>query len=124
MEKNYVYMSEDGLFAWIGNCNAAGNKLVYFKVGYSKHPKYRGYQINSESKNKFNINYHFAIDQHIVELPNAETARKVEKYILEQVAKVAHTHIGGSEYFRITIAQRERCYKMLPIWTQRALRNK
>ena len=123
MEKNYVYMSEDGLFSRIDNCDAAGNKLVYFKVGYSKHPKYRGYQINSESKNKFNINYHFAIDQHIVELPNAETARKVEQYVLAQVARIGKC-IDGSEYFRLTIAQREWCYKMLPIWTQRALRNK
>ena len=124
MEKNYVYMSEDGLCSWVANYRAARNKLVYFKVGYSKHPKYRGYQINSESKKKYGIDYHFAIDNHTIELPNPATARKVEKYILEQVAKVAHTHIGGSEYFRITIAQRERCYKMLPIWTQRALRNK
>lgn len=123
MEKTYVYMSEDGLNARLQNSGARGNKLIYFKVGYSINPKRRGWQLTSECRRNLNIEYHFAAGKHIAELPNAKTAYRVEQYVLAQVARIGK-RIDGSEYFRLTIAQREWCYKMLPIWTQRALRNK
>lgn len=118
----YIYMSSDGLFAFIDNYKARGNKLTYFKVGYSKHPVYRGGQLSYEARRDFNIECSLSVKvEHTYPIgEDIATARKVEKYVLDKVANLARRKIGR-EHFLITKHNREKCYMLLPQWCAEAL---
>lgn len=113
---NYIYMSVDG---W--RAPDEMSRLVYFKVGYSKHPKYRGSQLSYEARRKFGIDCSLAVsEQHIYPVGDKDIAKRVEAYVLEKVRALAHQTIGR-EYFVITQRNRDLCHMLLPQWCAEAL---
>lgn len=115
---NYIYMSGEGKRA------NKRNRVVYFKVGYSKHPVYRGRQLSYEACRDLDIEYNLAVSaKHTYAVGDKATAQKVEKYVLDKVAQMARATIG-KEHFLITKANRKQCYKMLAQWCEEAIAQK
>lgn len=115
---NYIYMSGDGFRTAIG---LRGNRLVYFKAGYSKHPVFRGAQLSYEARRKFGIEYSFNVKEaHTYPVGDTDTAKRVEAYVLGKIAELAKERIG-TEHFLITKSNRKKCYMLLPQWCTEAL---
>jgi hypothetical protein len=115
---NYIYMTEDNKRASRG---LHGNKEVFLKIGYSKHPTIRGGQMRQASRRTLGFEIDtMKVKSHIFALMDdtPELALFVESFVIRQALHMnsASRLAKGKEFIKLSIADRERCYNALPLW--------
>jgi len=120
---NYIYMTEDNKRAPRG---LHGNTKVFLKIGYSNNPVQRGGQMRQASRRALGFEIDtMRIKSHTVPLSDdtQDLALFVESFVIKKVLHMpsANLLVRGKEFIRISIADRARCYTMLPVWVAEAL---
>lgn len=121
---NYIYMSDDNMGEVITNRHTK----VFLKVGYSKQPQYRGCQLHSQARTMHGINIPkrtFVTEAHAIPLNTTDKALTlfVERYVLQKAMHMgsASPCKGCKEYLRMSLADRDRCHALLPVWVQQGI---
>ena len=119
---NYIYMTEDNKRALRG---LHGNKKVFLKIGYSKHPIIRGGQMRQASRRALGFEIDtMKIKTHIFPLMDdtPELALFVESFVIRKALQMnsASRLAKSKEFIKLSIADRERCYNALALWVSKA----
>lgn len=120
---NYIYMTEDNRRASRG---LHGNTKVFLKIGYSNNPVRRGGQMRQASRRALGFEIDtMRVKSHTVPLSDdtQELALFVESFVIKKALHMPSANLPtkGKEFIRISVADRARCYTMLPIWVAEAL---
>lgn len=116
----FVYMAEDNMYAPIYGVNE-GHVLIPFKVGYSKNPVRRGGQLKQAARrDNLQVEINMRVKHYTAEIPRDKVAL-VEAYLLHRVRLMPSAQPLTREFFMISVADREECYKHMAQWVAEAL---
>ena len=116
----FVYMAEDNIHAPIYSEHEK-HIMIPFKVGYSKDPTRRGGQLKQAARrDNLKVEINMCIKRYTMEIPH-DKVLLVEAYLLHRVRLMPSAQPLTREFFMISVADREECYKHMTQWVTEAL---